>query len=101
MSALFLIKHAMPEIDSSVPAKRWSLGAERQARELAGRLFEPDHRISGTDHRRKSAALASSALSIPPLHTTCSAMKNCVYQPLSHLIVVSQVTQEIHEFDSI
>ena len=40
MSALFLIKHAMPEIDSSVHAKRWLLRAEgqRQARELAGRL---------------------------------------------------------------
>ena len=103
MSALPLIKHAMPEIDSSVPAKRWSLGAEgqRQARELAGRLFEPDHRISGTEHSWKSAALASSALSTPPLHTTCFAMNNCVYQPLSHLIVVSQFTQEIHEFDSI
>jgi broad specificity phosphatase PhoE len=46
MPALFLIKHAMPEIDPSVPAKRWSLGAEgqRQARELAG-VFSPQPEV--------------------------------------------------------
>lgn len=52
MPTLYLVKHALPEIDPSVPAKQWSLGAEgqRQAQELAGVLFpRPDVVLSSTE----------------------------------------------------
>ena len=52
MPTLFLIKHALPDIDPAVPAKEWTLGAEgqRQARELAGALWpRPDVVVSSTE----------------------------------------------------
>src|SRR6478752_6176831 len=61
-TSLVLVKHALPVLDATMPAKEWQLSAdgERQSRRLAGRLraFAPLHLVASPEPK----ALATAAI---------------------------------------
>lgn len=69
MSALILVKHSLPEIIETVPAREWRLSAEGQARckPLAERLatYQPTQIISSVEPKaRETAKLAAKELGL-------------------------------------
>lgn len=70
MQTLILVKHSLPEIDPSVPAKEWVLSDEgrRRARKLGERLgrYNPDRVVSSIEPKAvETAEFASDCLKIP------------------------------------
>lgn len=70
MQTLILVKHSLPEIDPSVPAKEWVLADEgrRRARILGDRFdrYHLDLVFSSTEPKAiETAEIASSSLKIP------------------------------------
>ena len=59
-TSLVLVKHALPVLDATKPAKEWQLGAEgeRQSRRLAGRLrtFAPLHLVASPEPKASRTA---------------------------------------------
>jgi broad specificity phosphatase PhoE len=60
VNRLVLVKHAMPVLDATRPAREWTLGpdGERQAAELAGRLrpFSPFRLVSSPEPKAATTA---------------------------------------------
>ena len=70
MQTLILVKHSLPEVDPSVPAREWRLSREgrRRARILGERLdrYNPDRIFSSTEPKAiETAEIASDCLKIP------------------------------------
>lgn len=70
MQTLILVKHSLPEIDPSVPAKEWRLSCEgrRRARKLGERLdrYSLDLFVSSAEPKAiETAEIASDCLKIP------------------------------------
>lgn len=70
MQTLILVKHSLPEIDPSVPAKEWVLSCEgrRRARILGERLdrYNPDRIFSSTEPKAtETAEIAAGNLNVP------------------------------------
>ena len=70
MQTLILVKHSLPEIDPSVPAKEWVLSDEgrRRARILGERLdrYNPDRVVSSIERKAfETAEIAAGALNVP------------------------------------
>jgi broad specificity phosphatase PhoE len=59
-TSLVLVKHALPVLDATKPAKEWRLGdeGERQSRRLAGRLraFAPLHLVASPEPKASRTA---------------------------------------------
>ncbi len=59
-TSLVLVKHALPVLDATKPAKEWQLGVEgeRQSRRLAGRLrtFAPLHLVASPEPKASRTA---------------------------------------------
>ena len=70
MQTLILVKHSLPEIDPSVPAKEWRLSCEgrRRARKLGERLdrYSLDLFVSSAEPKAiETAEIAGGALNVP------------------------------------